>query len=336
VNCVKFSNGTFEALTIPSGLQTGIKIPSGQIAGGQFTVAAGQTADLDIDVSTCVSIVLAGNKAIFKPVLHAGEVSLQNNSINGTVVDSSTGQPVSGTVMVMLAQPGAACTGAGCVSNAAIEDVKMSTVADASGNFVFCPVSPGMYDVIAVALNGNTAYGPTVTSGVLPGNTLTGSNKMKLINAGAQATIKGTVTTTSATNTAIAEQAITIVPLQPFTIASTNLLLEIPMFGSNSTVTTINTTVPNPNTCSSNTVGCGNYSLLIPAGNPNVGAFDATNGTHFAQALGPVNYIVDGQTSSCSPSEEQTNQQANPPGGALTVTAGNTVTASTLAFSGCQ
>jgi hypothetical protein len=93
------------------------------------------------------------------------------------------------------------------VSNAAIADVMMETTADASGNFIFCPVLPGTYDVIAIALNGSTAFAATVTTGVQPGNTLTGPAKVKLIAAGAQATIQGTVTTTSATSTAIAEDA---------------------------------------------------------------------------------------------------------------------------------
>jgi hypothetical protein len=333
-NCVVFTAGGSQALQLSSETQTGIKIPSGQIAGGQFTVAAGQTVDLDIDFNTCASIVMQGNgQARLKPVLHAGEVSLQTGtSINGTIVDSSD-QPISGgKVLVMLAQPGAPCSGAGCVSNVAIEDVKMETTADASGNFFFCPVPPGTYDVIAIAFNGGTAYAATVTTGVQPGNTLTGLAKIKLIAAGAQATINGTVTTTSATNTAIAED-VTVVPLQA---VSANLLIPIPQFGA-STTTTITTAVPNPpgHTCSSNTVACNDYSLLVPAGNPNVGVFNPM-GTIYTQAPAPVNYIADGLAALCSPTEEQTNQRANPPGGTLTVTAGNTVTASTLAFTGCQ
>jgi hypothetical protein len=30
----------------------------------------------------------------------------------------------------------------------------METVTDANGNFVFCPVAAGTYDVVAAALNG--------------------------------------------------------------------------------------------------------------------------------------------------------------------------------------
>ena len=121
----------------------------------------------------------------------------------------------------------------------------------------------------------------------------------------------------------------------PVQAVGANLVIPIPQFGA-STSTTITTVIPNPNTCSSNTVAFANYSLLVPAGNPNVGVFNPM-GTHYAQVSAPpVNYIVDGQAALCSPSEEQTNQQANPPGGSLTVTAGGTVTASTLAFTGCQ
>ncbi len=336
-NCVVFAAGGSQPLLLSSELQTGIKIPSGQIAGGQFTVAAGQTVDLDIDFNACASIIMHGNQVRLKPVLHAGEVSLQTNSINGNVVDSSSGLPISGgTVLVMLAQPGAACSGAGCVSNAAIEDVKMETMADASGNFIFCPVAPGTYEVIAIALNGGTAFAATVTSGVQPGNTLTGPTKVKLIAAGAQATIKGTVTTTTASNngSAIAED-VTVVPLQTITIGSANALIPIPQFGA-STTTTITTVVPSQShPCSSNTVACNDYAVMVPAGNLSVGAFNPM-GTTYTQAGPPVNFIVDAKSASCSPREEQTNQQANPPGGSLTVTAGNTITASTLAFTGCR
>jgi hypothetical protein len=332
-NCAVPAGGGPIALLLPSELQTGIKIPAGQIAGGQFTVPAGQTVDLDIDFNACASIVMQGNGvARLKPVLHAGEIELQTKtSINGTITDSS-GTPIAGA-MVMLAQPGAACSGAGCVSNAAIEDVKMATTTDSSGTFIFCPVSAGTYDVIAIAVNGGTAFAATVTSGVQPGNAL---GKVKLISAGAQATIKGTVTTTTAANAPIAE-VVTVVPMQAVTINSTIVLIPIPQFGGTSTTTTITTAVPNPpsHTCTPTTVACNDYTVMVPAGNPSVGVFNPT-GTTYTQAAPPVNFIVDGTASSCSPAEEQTNQQANPPGGSLTVTTGGTVTASTLAFTGCQ
>src|SRR5262245_49062514 len=62
-NCVMMSGNASapQPLMLSSEAQTGIKIPSGQIAGGQFTVAAGETKDLDIDFNACESIVAQGN-----------------------------------------------------------------------------------------------------------------------------------------------------------------------------------------------------------------------------------------------------------------------------------
>src|SRR5215469_6001878 len=58
-NCVMLSGSpnSPQALMLSSESQTGIKIPSGEMAGGQFTVAAGETKDLDIDFIACESIV---------------------------------------------------------------------------------------------------------------------------------------------------------------------------------------------------------------------------------------------------------------------------------------
>jgi Domain of unknown function (DUF4382) len=98
-NCVMLSSSPTAAqpLLLSSEAKTGIKIPSGQISGGQFVIAAGETEDLDIDFNACESIVAEGNGQFrLKPVLHAGEVSLTSTSINGTIVDSVTGQSVVG------------------------------------------------------------------------------------------------------------------------------------------------------------------------------------------------------------------------------------------------
>src|SRR5947209_7931465 len=57
-NCVTLTSDTTNTplpLLLSSQAQTGIKIPSGQIAGGQFVVAAGETKDLNIDFNACAS-----------------------------------------------------------------------------------------------------------------------------------------------------------------------------------------------------------------------------------------------------------------------------------------
>ncbi len=105
-NCVVLSaDNSVHTLLLSSESKTGLKIPSGQIASGGFTIAAGQTKDLDIDFNTCASIVQEGNGQYrLKPVLHAGEVSATSTSINGKVLDSATGNPVNGEVLVALEQ----------------------------------------------------------------------------------------------------------------------------------------------------------------------------------------------------------------------------------------
>src|SRR5258707_198271 len=147
-NCVIMSSNpnTPQPLLLSSESQTGLKIPSGQIAGGQFVVAAGQTEDLDIDFNACASIVTEGNGQFrLKPVLHAGEVSLASSSINGTTVDSVSAQPVAaGNPVVALEQE----------DSAGMDSVIMETVTDSGGAFLFCPVTAGIYDVVAGGVNG--------------------------------------------------------------------------------------------------------------------------------------------------------------------------------------
>src|SRR5215470_5157007 len=62
-NCVVLASDPMNprALQLSSESKTGIKIPSGQIAGGKFVVAAGESKDLDLDFNACRSIVTEGN-----------------------------------------------------------------------------------------------------------------------------------------------------------------------------------------------------------------------------------------------------------------------------------
>src|SRR5262249_13387999 len=142
-NCVMMSSNpsTAQPLMLSSEAQTGIKIPAGQLAGGAFTVAAGETKDVDIDINACESIGAEGNGSCsLKPVLHAGEVALTSTSINGKIVDSATNQPISGgTAIVALEQK----------DSNGVDRVIMETLTDSTGGFVFCPVPAGTYDVVA-------------------------------------------------------------------------------------------------------------------------------------------------------------------------------------------
>ncbi len=334
VNCVMLSSdstNTPQPLLLSSESRTGLKIPSGQIAGGQF-VAAGQTQDLDIDFNACASIVAQGNGQFrLKPVLHAGEVTLTSSSIDGTVVDSVSAQPVvGGNTIVALEQK----------DSSGIDRVIMETVTDSSGAFVFCPVAAGSYDVVAVAINGaGVAYAATVITGVQPGNALgtvplvaqVGTNKFP-------ASITGQVTTSIGNAATSAD--ISISALQAISVNNSTLLVTIPLAAQSAATASLMTAAAA--SCPAKT-DCVSYTLSVPALNPSAGSF-ATSGSQkpAAPASGSVNYTVDarafvpggGGALDCNPSDLQTSSTSTNTN--LTVTPGTNVNAATLAFSGCQ
>jgi hypothetical protein len=326
-NCVMLTSdpsNTPQQLLLSSETQTGIKIPSGQLAGGNFTIAAGQTKDLNIDFNACASIVAQGNGGFrLKPVLHAGEVSLTASSISGTAVDSATMQPITGPVVVALEQP----------DSGGVDRVIMETLADAQGNFSFCPLPPGTYDVVVSAITGGGAtYASTVTTGVQPGNSL--GNVPLIAVPGpntAAAVLAGSVSTQSASNMSTSAD-ITVSALQQFVGSSGAITATMPLAPYSAATLALET--QSGASCAANTA-CASFNLPVAAANPNVGAFSAS-GTTYAQGSGAVSYTVDalafvpqsGGTADCTASEQKS--------AALTVTAGANVSAGNLAFTGCQ
>jgi hypothetical protein len=326
-NCVVLKDGTVHTLNLSSETNTGIKIPSGQIANGGFNVAAGTTKDLDIDFNTCVSIVEQGNGQFrLKPVLHAGEVTTTSTSINGAVVDSTTGNPVS-MVMVALEQKDAA-TG--------VDRVFMNTMADASGRFVFCPLPVGTYDVVIVGQasgpGGGVVYIPTVITGVGTGSALaTVQLHPQTAAAPGAAILTGTVTSKNGASPPAATGIdVQVSALETVTGGLTVTMPMLPSAGS----PVLAPTTESGSSCATGT-DCVSYTLPLPASAPYVGAF-AASGTTLAQSALPPAYTIDGLafvpssggTTDCSPGE----LQATP----VTPVAGSTLPVSTLAFTGCQ
>lgn len=330
-NCVMLSSSpnVAQPLLLSSQAQTGLKIAPGQISGGQFVIAAGETKDLDIDFNACESIVTEGqNRYRLKPVLHAGEVSLTSSSINGMIVDSVTNHAISGGATVVALEQ---------KDNSGVDRVIMETVTDVSGAFSFCPVAAGTYDVVAVAVSGTqVAYAATVITGVQPGNALgivplaaqTGTST-------APASITGQITTS--TGSAATAADVSLSALQPISSAT---MVTIPLAGQSAA--TANLTTAAGAACPPNT-DCASYTLSVPALNPSVGVFTAgASQKPAAPVAGAVNYTIDAfsfttdatSTPDCSPSEKQTSTSTtNTP---LTVAAGQSITAATLAFSGCH
>jgi hypothetical protein len=324
-NCVVLAaDGSVHTLQLSSEAQTGIKIPSGQLAGGSFVVEENQTSTLNIDFNACSSIVIQGNGQFrLKPVLHAGEVNTTNNAISGTVVDSATGLPISGgNIVVALEQ-----------NVSGIDRVIMQTTADSNGGFTFCPVLPGTYDVVVAAVDGsNNAFAATVTTGVQPGNSL--GNVPLVTTGGAAASIAGQVTTTTgAAGTAadIQLSALQPIPGQAFSIT-------VPLPAQSATMLSFPTA--SDAACPVNTF-CASYTAMVPGAHPNVGAFSSGGTTYAQNTVDPVVFTVEGKafvpmsggTESCSPSTLSTSNQSG--GGSLTVTPAASLTAETLAFTGC-
>jgi hypothetical protein len=325
-NCVVLAaDNSVHALTLASEAQSGLKIPSGQIAGGKFTIGAGQTKDLDIDFNACASIVLNGSgQFILKPVLHAGEVGL-SSAINGTVIDSSTGKPiVGGTTVVALEQK----------DGSGVDRVVMSTLTDANGNFALCPVPTGIYDLVVAAVNGaGVFYAATVTSGVQDSTAVgnipvTPEPSTNGANTG-PASLTGVVQTGGSSG-AVSE-IVTLSALQTVSINGSNVLVTIPLVQQS--VATANIPTVSGASCQSG-FDCMDFTLAVPSVNAFMGAFSGAS-TQYTQGTGAVSYAVDGQpvphadgTPVCGQTELKS--------GTVTVTPGNSFPVGTLSFTGCS
>ncbi len=327
-NCVVLaaSPNNPQPLLLSSQAKTGIKIPSGQIAGGQFTIAAGQTKDLDINFDTCASVVVQGNGQFrLKPVLRAGEVSLTSSSINGKLVDNNGNPITTGKAIVVLEE-----------NESGIDRKVMQTTPDATGAWVFCPVTgAGPFDIVVVAVDGNNvAYAATIVANVSPGSAV-GNVKLypNAIQGGmtTPVSLQGTVTTANASSAGTVAD-IQLSALQTVTINGASRTFTIPG-GMQSAVVVVPTAAPT--TCTTNPCpDTASYTLTVPPANPTTGVFSA-NGTTFAPAdpTAALSYTVEAlafvqgtSTADCTPSR-------------LTNTVAPTSTPTTVPafnFSGCQ
>jgi Domain of unknown function (DUF4382) len=323
-NCVVLNDGSVHTLELSSESKTGIKIPSGQIANGGFNIAAGETKDLDIDFNTCVSIVREGNGTFrLKPVLHAGEVTATASSINGTVLDSATGNAVQGQVLVALEQKDTNGT----------DRIFMNTLTDASGRFVFCPLPTGTYDVVIVGIsNTGVAYAPSVVTAVTTGSA-TGNILLYSPSVGtAAATLQGQVT---AQNGASPSAGVAVdVQLSALERVSGGLVVTVPLLPTSiqpSAVLALATAAGG--SCAAG-VDCASYGLQLPAAAPYVGVA-AAGGPALTQSAA-ASYVIDGLaftpsaggTMDCSPSALQST--------AVIPVAGAQAPVQTLAFTGCS
>ena len=336
-NCVVLSDDSIHQLDLSSQANTGLKIPPGQVMGGPIRVTSGSNVDLNIDFNTCASIVpLPNSRFRLRPTLTAGQVSTTpSTAVSGQVVDSATMQPIAdGKVLVALEQ----------ADSSSVDRIIMEAMADSNGNFSFCPVPTGMYDLVAVGTGQkNTAYNAAVLLGVSQGSS---AGKIPLIaETGATpagpATIQGTVTAASGTPpmTTGASVDVALSALQTITIpgGATTRDITIPLQGA-STMTVATAAAM---TCPANT-NCADYKLVVPASNPSIGVFSSSGTSYSMPIAGDVLFKVEGRasvpmsggTTTCSPATLVTDKDsADMP---LKVTGGMTSTAKRLDFTGCM
>lgn len=328
-NCVVEGSNTAE-LDLSSQANTGLKIPPGQVVGGPIHVAAGQTVDLNIDFNACASIIQEGNGMFrLKPTLTAGVVSTNTTGIKGQVVDSVTMQPVAGATVALENQ-----------DNSGTDRIFMEAVTDSTGHFIFCPLPMGaVFDVVADAVSGGTAYNATVVVNV-PGGTDVGALSLVAETGTTKgpATIQGIVTALN--GTAGANIDVTTSALQTISLSGgATRPITIPLLTGSTSNVAVESATPCPTMGAPKGAFCAQYTLVVPASNPEVGTFASGKITFTPPATGDVLFSVEadatfGSTSICSPSSLTTTMDTN--GMPLKVTAGATTTAKELDFASCS
>ncbi len=333
-NCVVDTIGT-HTLNLSSEVDTGLKIPPGQIMGGPIHVAAGQSVDLNIDFNTCASIIKEGNGGFrLKPALTAGVVSPNMTGISGQIVDSATSQPIAGAIVTLQ-----------FADSSGTDRIIRQELTDSTGHFGFCPLPSGAtFDVVTDALTSSgTAYNATVVLNV-PGGTNLGAVPLVAetpATAGASTgpgTIQGTITAINGITGASIDGAVSA--LQSVTVSSTSRTFTVPLFPNSNADFTVTSSTSCPSTAPKGAF-CGSYTLVVPASNPTVGTFSAGKTTITPPATGDVLYTVEADATNptsgaamCSPSSQSTSKDATAM--PLKVTAGATTTAAELDFTGCS
>jgi len=311
-NCVVLADSTIHQLDLSSQANTGLKIPPGQIVGGPLQVTAGQSVDLNIDFNACASIVREGNgKFRLKPTLTAGQVSANNTGISGKVVDSLTKAPIAGNVQVAVEQP----------DSTGVDRIVMQAVADSNGNFNFCPLPTGMFDIVVVGIGpANVPYNATTVLNVPNGTNLGAIPLIAEVGAAGPAVFQGFVTATNGAAAGTIDTSLSALQTVP-TGATTTLQITIPLQTIPATSTTpevdstglvsvsANTSCPTGAPANAN---CAQYTLVVPASNPSVAIFSSSGFTYSTPATGDVLFTVDaraavplsGGTPDCTPSEQ--------------------------------
>ncbi len=325
-NCVVDNKSNTSELQLSSQANTGLKIPPGQVVGGPIHVSAGQTVDINIDFNACASIIREGNGMFrLKPTLTAGVVSTNTTGISGQVVDSVTSQPIAGATVALEN-----------ADKSSTDRIFMEAITDSGGHFSFCPLPMGaVFDVVVDAVSSfGTAYNATVVVNV-PGGTDVGTLPLVAETGAAKGpgTIQGIATALNGTAGANKTVSLSGGATRPVTI---------PLLPGSTSNAAVESSMPCPATGSPMGAFCAQYTLVVPASNPNLGSFSAGKITFSPPASGNVLYSVEadatkpmsGGAAICSMPSQTTNLDAL--GTVLKVIAGAAVTAKEIDFAGCS
>ena len=346
-NCIVVGTQT-SPLQLSSEAKTGLKIPSGQIAGGAFTISAGQTKDLNIDFNTCASIVKEGNGMYrLKPVLHAGEVGTTSASLNGTIVDS-TGAGIANAMVAVEQQDSDTPT---------VDRIVQVARTASDGTWVICPLagdSTKPYDLVIIGSDSTgILQSPVVITGVSAGSAIgkitlalpTGLTT-PLTAATAVADLNGQVDTTSASGAISMDVAASVLEQVngqlytiPLPVAKTATVDQT----DGATWLNLQTEGSQTPACKDANNYCANYDVLVPVTAAFYGAWSGSSVSLTAPATAYASYMMDGiasgasdtsitpaGTTGCTPNEMQST--------ALALTSSTTYPASVseLDFTACQ
>jgi hypothetical protein len=148
-----------------------------------------------------------------------------------------------------------------------------------------------VYEVVAVALNGNTAYGPTVVQGVKTGTSLGKVTVAQTGGGGQKASFDGTI----ANNSGVAVDY-TVSALQQATINGASTMVTVPLAVQQSATLNV-VTDQTGGTCLPNT-NCKGYSMALPAANIAVGTIGNNGTISYLSATSAPTYTVEAHATS--------------------------------------
>jgi Carboxypeptidase regulatory-like domain len=216
-----------------------------------------------------------------------GSGSGGSGTLTGTVIDSSTKNPVSGA-LVVLEQADAS----------GIDRVVAHTMSASNGTFSFSPSAAGTYDVVAdatVTTSGTTmTYAATVTF-LVPATASLGQIPLVLEfgSAGSNripVTISNTVSSSRTAGTPDSV-GVTLSALQDVSPSVGSVTqITIPVFAPSTPNVTTST-----GSCPTST-DCATYSLLVPSGNLSSGIFSASGAQYILSTQqSPASFVIEGK-----------------------------------------